>query len=91
VDADEARTGKRREASVYGVLGFAQKSGVALAVAGSQSVLARVGYAAGASAQSATVKTAIRVLFAGAPAIVLLVMGVVLLRAKKEHLSKPAV
>lgn len=85
VDADEARTGKRREGSVYGVLGFVQKTGVALAVAGSQSVLARAGYSAGASAQSATVKTVIRALFAGAPAIVLLVMGAVLLSAKRER------
>lgn len=85
VDADEARTKKRREGAVYGVLGFAQKSGVALAVAGSQSVLGFVGYTAGAPAQSASVKTAIRALFAGAPAIVLVLMGLALLRASSRE------
>lgn len=78
VDADEARTGRRREGAVYGVLGFAQKSGVALAVAGSQNVLGLAGYVAGAPAQSSAAKTAIRALFSAAPAVVLLVMAAVL-------------
>jgi GPH family glycoside/pentoside/hexuronide:cation symporter len=79
VDADEARTSKRREGAVYGVLGFAQKSGVAIAVAGTQSALGKVGYAAGAATQSDAVKGVIRVLFAAVPSVVLVLMGVALL------------
>jgi GPH family glycoside/pentoside/hexuronide:cation symporter len=75
VDADERRTRRRREGAVYGVLGFAQKAGVAFALAGTQSMLGVAGYVAGAPAQSAAVKTAVRLLFAAGPAALLVVLA----------------
>ena len=48
IEADELATGKRREATYYGVLTFAQKGGTALALALMQGVLALTGYVAGA-------------------------------------------
>ncbi|MDP3278199.1 MAG: MFS transporter [Deltaproteobacteria bacterium] len=75
VEADEKHSGRRREGAVYGVLGFAQKAAVALAVSGSQAVLGRAGYNASLRVQSEQVQFAIRMLFSLGPAVLLLVLA----------------
>jgi GPH family glycoside/pentoside/hexuronide:cation symporter len=81
VDADQKRSGFRREGAIYGLLGLVQKAGVALAVAGAQAVLSAAGYLTTlpvGTSQTARVQLAIRAMFAGAPALVLLTLAVAL-------------
>ena len=72
IEADELATGKRREATYYGVLTFAQKGGNALALALMQAVLAATGYVAGAQ-QPASALLAIRLMIGPLPAVLLII------------------
>ncbi len=75
IEVDELATGKRREGTYYGVLTFAQKGGVALALALMQGVLAATGYVAGAQ-QPASALLAMRLMIGPLPALLLITSAV---------------
>lgn len=90
VEADAAQNGNRREGAIYGLLGLVQKGGVALSVAGAQSALSVAGYStnlAAGQSQSQSVQWAIRAMFAGVPALLLLGLSAALW-ARREPKTK---
>ena len=71
IELDELETGHRREGTFYGFMVFLQKSGTAFTLAAVQWVLHLTGYVPGAE-QSPQALTAIRFLFGGLPALLLI-------------------
>ena len=79
IDWDEARTGRRREASYFGIWSFATKFGNAFTGFAALQVLEHVGYVPGV-AQSETVKTWMLWMYSWFPAAFYLLSGVALAR-----------
>jgi GPH family glycoside/pentoside/hexuronide:cation symporter len=68
IDADEERTGERKEGTYTAALNFALKAGIALSSGGTGVVLGLVGFVPNAE-QSPETLLALRILFAGLPTV----------------------
>lgn len=83
IDADEARTGERKEGVYSAAMQFVMKVGATLALAASGVVLSSVGFAPNAE-QSPASLLGIRILFAGMPCLGFLIGGVLYWRSLRQ-------
>jgi Na+/melibiose symporter-like transporter len=84
IDWDEARTGRRREGSYFGLWSFATKFGNAFTGFAALQVLEHVGYVPGVP-QSETVKTWMLWMYSWFPAAFYLLSGLALLRFRFDR------
>jgi GPH family glycoside/pentoside/hexuronide:cation symporter len=68
IDADEVRTGERKEGAYTAALGFALKAGIAISSGGAGVALGAAGFSPNAAQHESTL-LALRALFAGLPAL----------------------